>query len=169
MISARRLPPPLLGFALITLLMTAAPRADAETVWSWPIAGPIIRAFDKPATEYGEGHRGIDIGALRGRVVRSPADGVVWFAGRVAGKDVVSIDTVDGSIVSMEPVEASVARGDVVYRGDTVGVVSDQHDGMNALHLGVRVNGSYVNPQAMLGDPPRIVVYDSWIESYALG
>ena len=144
-------------------------RSVARDSLSWPIAGPVLRAFDRPETDYSEGHRGIDIGAIRGREVRSPVDGVVWFAGRVAGKAVLSIDTADGSIVSMEPVEASVTRGDVVHRGDPVGVVSDTHDGYNAMHFGVRVNGVYVDPLRFLGNPPRIVVYDSWIESYALG
>lgn len=165
----RHLPPPVIAFAAVALVVVAVPRADAGTTWSWPVVGPLIRSFDKPASDYAEGHRGIDIGAIRGRDVRAPADGVVWFAGTVAGKDVLSIDTVDGSIVSMEPVEASVVRGDVVRRGDPVGVVSGQHDGMNSIHLGVRVDGAYVDPLTMLGNPPRIVVYDSWLVSYALG
>ena len=165
----RRFPPPLWILVVVALFVVAAPRADARTPWSWPIVGPIIRPFDKPETDYSEGHRGIDIGAIRGREVRSPIDGVVWFAGRVAGKSVVSIDAADGSIVSMEPVEGTVQRGDVVRAGDPVGLVNDQHDGMNAMHLGVRVNGVYVDPQQFLGNPPRIVVYDSWLVSYALG
>jgi septal ring factor EnvC (AmiA/AmiB activator) len=69
----------------------------------------------------------------------------------------------------MEPVEASVQRGDVVRRGDTIGIVSDTHDAMSAIHLGIRVGGVYVNPRQYLGNPPRIVVYDSWLDSYALG
>lgn len=165
----RRFPPPLWILVVVALSVVVTPRADARVTWSWPIVGPIIRPFDKPETDYSEGHRGIDIGAIRGREVRSPIDGVVWFAGRVAGKSVVSIDAADGSIVSMEPVEGTVQRGDVVRAGDPVGLVNDQHNGMNAMHLGVRVNGVYVDPQLFLGNPPRIVVYDSWLVSHALG
>lgn len=165
----RWLPPPLVTIVVLALALTVAPRADAGGTWAWPLVGPVVREFDKPDNDYSEGHRGIDIGALRGREVRSPTDGVVWFAGRVAGKSVVSIDTADGSIVAMEPVEASVQRGDVVRRGDTIGIVSDTHDGMSAIHLGIRVDGVYVNPRQYLGNPPRIVVYDSWLDSYALG
>ena len=166
---SRRLPPPLWVVALAAVALVAAPHAEAVTRWVWPIVGPVIRSFDKPATDYSNGHRGIDIGAIRGREVRSPVDGVVWFSGVVAGRSVVSIDTADGSIVSMEPVESSVLRGDVVRAGDSIGLVSGQHDGMNAIHIGVRVSGVYVDPQSLLGKAPRIVVYDSWIESYALG
>lgn len=169
MILTRRLPPPLLAALLCLVTLTAPPRAEAETRWSWPIVGPIIRPFDKPENDYSDGHRGIDVGALRGRAIRAPADAVVWFVGRVAGKDVVSLDTADGSIVSMEPVEASVSRGDVVRRGDPVGLVSGQHDGMNAVHIGVRVDGVYVDPTRFLGKPPRIVIYESRLEGYALG
>ena len=165
----RRLPPPLLAALICLATLVVSPHAEAESRWSWPIVGPVVRSFDKPETDYSEGHRGIDVGAIRGKVVRSPADAVVWFVGRVAGKDVVSLDTADGSIVSMEPVEASVNRGDVVRRGDPVGVISGQHDGMNAVHIGVRVDGVYVDPTRFLGKPPRIVIYESRVEGYALG
>jgi murein DD-endopeptidase MepM/ murein hydrolase activator NlpD len=165
----RRLPPPIWVIAVLALTVVTVPPADATTRWVWPIVGPVIRAFDKPETDYSNGHRGIDIGAIRGREVRSPVDGVVWFSGVVAGRPVISIDTADGSIVSLEPVESSVVRGDVVRAGDSIGLVSAQHDGMNAIHLGVRVDGVYVDPMQFLGNPPRIVVYDSWIEAYALG
>lgn len=166
---AKLIPPPLWMVVVLSLVMAVGPRAEAGGSWSWPLVGPVIRDFDKPENDYSEGHRGIDIGALPGRAVRSPVDAVVWFAGRVAGKDVVSLDTADGSIVSMEPVEASVVRGDVVRRGTPIGVVSGLHDGMNALHVGVRVDGVYVDPRRFLGSPPKIVVYDSWLESYARG
>lgn len=166
---SRRLPPPLWIVAVLALSVVSIPRAEAANRWVWPIVGPVIRAFDKPETDYSHGHRGIDIGAIRGREVRSPVDGVVWFAGVVAGRPVISIDTADGSIVSVEPVESSVVRGDVVRAGDSIGLVAAQHDGMNAIHLGIRVNGVYVDPIQFLGAPPRIVVYESWIEAYALG
>ena len=165
----RRLPPPLLAVLVVLLLVVGVERAGARTSWSWPVVSPVLRGFERPESDYSEGHRGIDIGAIRGREVRSPVDGVVWFAGVVAGRSVLSIDAADGSIVSMEPVEASVRRGDVVHGGEPVGVVNATHDDYNAIHLGVRVNGMYVNPLDFLGNPPRIVVYDSWIESYALG
>lgn len=165
----RRLPPPAWVLFALVVSIVGAQRAVAVTDWSWPLVGPILRPFERPASEYSEGHRGIDIGAIRGREVRSPVDGVVWFTGTVAGRSVISIDTADGSIVSIEPVESTVQRGDVVRLGDEVGLVSGTHDGYNAIHLGVRVNGAYVDPQRFLGNPPRIVVYDSWIDSYALG
>lgn len=165
----RRLPPPVWVVVLFALTVVGVDRSTAASAWTWPIVGPVLRQYDKPENDFSEGHRGIDIGAIRGREVRSPVDGVVWFSGVVAGRSVISIDTADGSIVSMEPVEASVVRGDVVRAGDSVGVVSDTHDGYNAMHLGVRVNGEYVNPLRFLGNPPRIVVYDSWIDRYALG
>jgi murein DD-endopeptidase MepM/ murein hydrolase activator NlpD len=153
----------------LAISLIGANRVEAAGSWRWPVIGPVVREFDKPETDYSEGHRGIDIGAIAGREVRAPADGVVWFAGTVAGKAVLSIDTADSSIVSMEPVEASVLRGDAVHAGDVIGVISGQHDGINALHLGIRVGGVYVNPREYLSTPPRIVVYDSWVDSYALG
>lgn len=159
----RRIPPPLWVFVLVTLTMLCVPRAAASSEWRWPVSGPVIREFERPPSEYSEGHRGIDIGAIRGREVRSPVDGVVWFSGVVAGRSVVSIDTSAGIIVSMEPVEAGVVTGDVVAAGEPIGVVSATHDGRNAVHVGVRVNGTYENPRDYLGEPIEIVVYESHI------
>jgi murein DD-endopeptidase MepM/ murein hydrolase activator NlpD len=173
---AHKIPPPLwiLAFVIVVAL-GVPPRATASAEWRWPVSGPVVREFQRPPSEYSEGHRGIDIGALKGREVRSPVDGTVWFSGVVAGRAVVSIDTASGVIVSMEPVEAGVVEGDVVASGEPIGVVSGTHDGRNAVHIGVRVNGVYENPRNFLGDPVEIVVYDSsilsieWLAPYARG
>lgn len=157
------------AFVVVAVIVLGAGRADATAVMSWPVNGPVIREFDRPRNDYSAGHRGIDIGALRGRVIRSPIDGVVWFSGVVAGKSVISIDTADGAIVSLEPVESALARGDAVHRGEVIGLVSGTHDEYSAVHLGVRINGTYEDPLRFLGPLPRIVVYDSSIDSYALG
>jgi murein DD-endopeptidase MepM/ murein hydrolase activator NlpD len=162
----RKIPPPI--WLLVIMLLTAIgvpSRATASAEWRWPVSGPVIREFQRPPSEYSEGHRGIDIGALKGREVRSPVDGTVWFSGVVAGRPVVSIDTASGIIVSMEPVEAGVVEGDVVASGEPIGVVSGTHDGRNAVHVGVRVNGVYEDPLDYLGNPIDIVVYDSSIIS----
>jgi septal ring factor EnvC (AmiA/AmiB activator) len=158
-----KLPPPVWILVLLLLIAGTVSRATASAEWRWPVSGPVIREFQRPPSEYSDGHRGIDIGALKGREVRSPVDGTVWFSGVVAGRSVVSIDTAAGIIVSMEPVEAGVVEGDVVAAGEPIGVVSGTHDGRNAVHLGIRVNGMYEDPRDYLGEPIEIVVYDSSI------
>jgi murein DD-endopeptidase MepM/ murein hydrolase activator NlpD len=56
-----------------------------------PVAGAVVRGFDVRAGPYGAGHRGIDIAAPMGELVRTPAAGRVVFAGPVAGTTWVSV------------------------------------------------------------------------------
>src|SRR5918996_1070897 len=75
----------------------AAVTADpAYGTYDWPVHGPVIRPFEPPVGPYGAGHRGIDIAVPPGTPVRAAAEGVVAFAGLVAGGGFVSIDHPDG-------------------------------------------------------------------------
>ncbi len=148
--------------ALLLALTTAAPdppRAPGER-WSWPVAAPhpIARPYIAPATEFGPGHRGVDIRAPAGSVVRAPAAGVVHFAGFVVDRPVLSIAHAGGVLSSFEPVDATVAAGDHVRRGEVVGVLLAGHCAASCLHLGARISGEYVNPLLFLGDVPRAVL-----------
>lgn len=129
--------------------------------WSWPVGPPVIivEPFRAPPTPYAAGHRGIDLAAAAGAPVRAPADGVVSFAGPVAGRPVLSIDHGDGVVSSIEPVAASVTAGGTVGAGETVGVVdSGGHCDAACVHFGVRVHGEYVSPLIFLGGVPRAVL-----------
>lgn len=90
--------------------------APATAAWEWPIEPPVrlLEPFRAPPTPYSAGHRGIDLAAPPEAVVRAAADGVVAFAGPVAGRGVLSIDHGDGVVSAIEPVVASVAVGDRV-------------------------------------------------------
>jgi murein DD-endopeptidase MepM/ murein hydrolase activator NlpD len=149
--------------AALLLALTAAapdpPRVPAGR-WSWPVAAPhpIARPYLAPATEYGPGHRGIDIRAPAGSVVRAPASGIVHFAGFVVDRPVLSIAHAGGVLSSFEPVVAGVAAGNRVLRGQVIGVLLAGHCASSCLHLGARVRGEYVNPLLFLGDVPRAVL-----------
>lgn len=131
---------------------SAASSAASSAVWSWPVSPhDVVRAFDPPETDYGAGHRGIDVAAPAGSAVASPGDGVVRFAGPVGGRPVVSIDHGGGLVSSFEPVDSSVVAGARVERGQRIGVLLTGHAGGSRLHLGVRLHGAYVDPLPMLG------------------
>jgi len=66
-------------------------RPDAGAGLWMPVAGAVVRGFDVRAGPYGAGHRGIDIAAPMGELVRTPAAGRVVFAGPVAGTTWVSV------------------------------------------------------------------------------
>jgi len=141
------------------LLAAAAPAPGAR--WSSPVGpGPLVRErFEAPAHEYAAGHRGADLAAQPGAAVRAPADGVVHFAGPVAGRPVVSILHFDGTLSSLEPVEAVVAAGEAVRRGQELGRVgAGGHCDGRCVHLGARVGGRYVDPLVLLGLGERSIL-----------
>ncbi|HLL63764.1 MAG TPA: peptidoglycan DD-metalloendopeptidase family protein [Propionibacteriaceae bacterium] len=133
-------------------LLIAAPPAVAEPPLpgpaGWPLAGPpaVVRAFDGPDHEYGPGHRGVDLAADPGQPVRAAVSGVVAFAGKVAGRGVVSID--HGAFrTTYEPVVAGVRTGQRVALGGTIGRVgTGGHCADRCLHWGLRHGERYLDP-----------------------
>jgi len=82
----------------------------------------------------------------------------VHFAGFVVDRPVLSISHPGGVLSSFEPVEATVAAGDHVRRGQVIGVLLAGHCATPCLHLGARIGGEYVNPLLFLADVPRAVL-----------
>lgn len=98
----------------------------------------------------------MDLAAPEGSPVRSAGDGVVAFAGMVAGRPVVSVDHADGIRTTYEPVEPVVSAGQAVGRGEVIGTLLAGHrgDGVSALHWGARIGPkTYVNPLRLLQPP----------------
>ena len=121
--------------------------------YGWPVAGPVIRRFEEPSGPYGAGHRGIDIAAESGRSVKASADGVVAFAGKVAGDLHVSIDHPDGIRTSYSYLSSvKVRRGEPVARGEVIGGTAAGHPGVAPphLHFGARLAGQYIDPMLLL-------------------
>lgn len=145
---------------------TAGPVAGsaATEAWSWPVAGlrTVLRPFHM-TSPYAAGHRGIDVAAAPGATIHAPADGVVRFVGRVAGRPVLSVTHEDGSISSFEPVDAAVVEGARVARGERIGALAldVRHEPHGGLHLGLREDDSYRNPLERLGGiPPAVLLPD---------
>lgn len=158
--------PALLTALLLVLPLSSAARA-AEPVPGggrvWPLAGRplVVRAWEPPASTYGPGHRGVDLAAEPGDPVRAAASGRVSFAGRVAGRGVVSIEVAgSGSPLlrtTYEPVLARVTRGDEVVAGQVVAVLGPGpfHCAAGCLHWGLRRADAYLDPLSLL--PPSLL------------
>ncbi|MCI9887230.1 M23 family metallopeptidase [Micrococcales bacterium 31B] len=134
---------------------TETPAPSRRLAWPTPGPVPVLRAFDKPAQNWLPGHRGVDLGASGD--LTAPAAGTVRFAGMLAGRGVLSIDHGNGLITSFEPVDALVPRGSTVAAGQVVARVWEPgrvaHCGATAcFHLGLRLDGEYVNPLLFLAD-----------------
>ena len=127
--------------------------------WSWPVDGPVLRPFSLAEDQYAAGqHRGLDLGAAVGEVVRSPVAGTISFAGSIpAGGRALTIQTADGYAVTLLQLGSiAVARGDAVAESAIVGAVGASEDAVTSaphVHLGVRVAGEpngYVDPLRLL-------------------
>ena len=155
----------------LTALVVSTPATAGvlSFTWMWPVDAPhrVVREFMAPATEYGSGHRGIDIAVAPGTSVRSPAAGRVLFSGSVAGRGVLTIEHPNDVVSTIEPIEALVRVGDVVVAGDVVGiaappdVVWDASHVCSCVHVGARYRGSYVSPRTLLGQA-RTAVLKPW-------
>lgn len=144
-----------LGGVVAGLLLTGAP-AGAGPEWRWPVDGaPVVtRRFDPPATPYGPGHRGVDLAAAPGAVVRTAGSGVVSYAGVLAGRGVVVVRHGGGLRTTYEPVVATVAVGQPVRAGDALGGIVAGHRGCPApacLHWGLVQGRHYLDPLSLLG------------------
>jgi len=133
----------------------------AGQYWAWPIDGvrAVANPYRAPAHAYGAGHRGIDIVATTDGAVRAPADGIVAFRGSVVDRPLLTIEHADGYVSTFEPLTSDLTPGDLVATGDTIGTVaSGGHALPGTLHLGVRLEGSYINPMVLFGAVPRAVL-----------
>jgi murein DD-endopeptidase MepM/ murein hydrolase activator NlpD len=123
--------------------------------FSWPLAPPsVARGFDPPAHPWLAGHRGVDLAGAVGSPVFAAGPGTVVFAGRVAGRGVVSVAHAGGLRSTYEPVIALVAAGDPVAAGEALGTLEAGHPGCPVaacLHWGARRGAAYVDPLALLG------------------
>jgi len=141
----------------------AAPAATLALVsvraWGWPLPGrpPVLRRFDPPASPYGPGHRGVDLGGAAGDPVLAAGAGVVLHAGVLAGRGVVSIQHANGLRTTYEPLAVSVKAGTVVSRGAVLGRLLAGHAGCPwpaCLHWGLRRDHIYLDPLALLRHGP---------------
>ncbi|WP_413759129.1 peptidoglycan DD-metalloendopeptidase family protein [Streptomyces sp. MMBL 11-3] len=129
----------------------------------WPVGSrpPVARGWEPPATAYGRGHRGLDLTAAPGTPVRSVASGRVSFAGRVAGRAVVSVELTGTGTPPLRttyaPVRATLEKGAEVTAGEVVGVLEppDPHCPASCLHWGLRRGDTYLDPLTLL--PPWLL------------
>ena len=116
----------------------------------------MLHPFDPPADRYAAGHRGVDLLSSDGTPVLAAADGVVTFAGSVAGTGVITIS--HGSVrTTYEPVTAAVRAGTRVEGGSVIGRLRAGHcreltAPLACLHWGLLRGAAYLDPLRLLPD-----------------
>ena len=153
------------GIAVAVLFGVLAPQGaiadpvppSASPLWTAPLLeAAVTRPFDQLPHRFAAGHRGVDLAGAPGAPVLSAGDGVVVFAGMVAGRPVVSVDHAGGLRTTYEPVAPSVGAGQVVARGSALGTLLTGHDGCAVdacLHWGLRRGRDYLDPLWLLRPP----------------
>ena len=145
--------------ALLPVLIAFQAGVPPALAWTWPVDGPVLRPFVLGDDPYAaEQHRGLDVAAPTGELVRAPASGTVSFAGTVPGGGrAATIQTADGYSVTLVHLgSVAVARGQEVVEGDGVGTAGRSGEPEHAesyVHLGVRVTADpngYVDPLGLL-------------------
>jgi Peptidase family M23/Putative serine esterase (DUF676) len=125
----------------------AAPPSRAASpapTYSPPVSAPIADPFRPPTGPYGAGNRGLEYDTEPGDPVRASADGIVVFAGAVAGTLHVTVRHGDGVRTSYSFLAAiEVVLGQRVRRGDPVGIAGDR------LHFGARAGDGYFDPASL--------------------
>ncbi|MEU9391467.1 M23 family metallopeptidase [Streptomyces sp. NPDC048324] len=166
---------PVLAWAAVTPWAWAEPPSPAAPFpgtaaigRAWPVGTRpvVLRGWEPPATVYGPGHRGVDLAAPAGAPVRAVAAGRVSFAGRVAGRGVVSVELGGTDLrTTYEPVRPSVRKGAEVAAGEVVGVVepTGAHCAVTCVHWGLLRGRTYLDPLSLLppwllrGGPSRLL------------
>ena len=155
----------MLGAAQL-MVGSAASAAGSPSGWVWPLSPrpEVVRTFEAPEGPYASGHRGADLASLPGAPVLAAGAGIVAFAGRVAGRGVVSIDHPGGLRTTYEPVAASVTRGDRVTAGLVIGrleLPASHCFPAACLHWGLRRGPTYLDPLSLLG-PVHVRLLPVW-------
>lgn len=152
----------LVAVALVLPPSTAAATGTAE--WTWPLRPPpsVVREAALPTSPWLPGHRGVDLAAAPGAPVLAPADGVVVFAGAVAGRGVLVLAHPGGLRSSVEPVAGLLPVGATVHRGDRVAELTGVPGHCwptTCLHWGVRRGTAYLDPLTLLRarEPPVLL------------
>ena len=145
-------PVAVVALAVPTLASTAGALShhDERPVFRPPVDAPVIDPFRPPENPYGPGNRGVEYDTEPGDVVRAAASGTVVFAGAVAGALHVTVDHGGGVVSSYSYLQRiSVRDGTYVEVGAVIGIAGER------LHFGVRVDGSYTDPDSFIGVAAR--------------
>lgn len=130
--------------------------------WQWPLAPrpSLTRAFEPPSERWSAGHRGVDLTPVGSRTVTAVDAGTITHVGVIAGKPTLSITHASGIRSTYEPVTSPLPKGARVARGDVIGTLSDarSHCTPTCLHLGAIRSTTYLNPLALLGLAPVVLL-----------
>ena len=130
----------------------------AAPCWRPPVSGQITDPFREPPCPYCAGNRGIDYAVGENAQVRAVDDGVVTWAGTIAGVRYVVVRHANGWRVTYGQLDATtLQRDDPVAKQSLIGTAS------GSFYFGLRVGEEYRDPAPYFGrlvGRPRLVPID---------
>jgi hypothetical protein len=143
--------------ALPALWPSAAGAGATAERWRPPVAGAVTRGFEPGPPFEGGHHRGVDLAAAPGSVVRAVCSGAVVVARRVGTSGrVVTVRCGPWRVSVLPLTTVAVREGATVARGARIGTAAAGPDHAG-LHLGVRREGrrfGYADPLRFLSTEP---------------
>ena len=122
----------LAGLLSLTALVSAhgsISRAQETPLINWapPLEPPVnlVNLYRQPNSDFSAGHRGIDYQVTLGQSVLAPADGEVWFSGKVVNRQLISLKHPDGNLTEFEPVCTDLQKGEPVFLGQEIGQICE--------------------------------------------
>jgi hypothetical protein len=124
--------------------------------WVWSAMSFVLHQFLAPVSLYGPGHRGLDFVLEAEQRVLAPTSGLVTFSGPVVDRNIITIISSGGYLLSFEQICSSWRPGDFVERGLTLGKFCSINKAFEShcescIHFSVRGNRGYLNPELFLG------------------
>lgn len=133
---------------------TSYSSGECSALMRWPVSdASIMKRYQAPEKQWLSGHRGIDLNVEEGEELLAPADGMIAFAGNVAGKSVVTIrhGTLHGELTStFEPATTDLPVGTMVKGGRIFAHVEGSSDHCTdvCLHWGLKgADRGYTDPE----------------------
>lgn len=126
-------------------------------IWAEPIPFfQVEHQFLAPISLYGPGHRGLDFVLEGDQNILAPSSGLITFSGPVVDRNIVTITTGSGYLLSFEQICSSLLAGDFVQRGEKFGEfcsISEAYEPHceRCVHFSVRGSRGYLNPELFLG------------------
>ena len=157
-----------MGLLVLTQTSNVAGSDLPASSWNPPVDAPVrlVNQYRQPNSDYSAGHRGVDYLVSQRQSVIAPADGQVWFAGKVAQRPLLSLLHDGGYLTEFEPVCTDLKKGERVFAGQEIAQVCQaeanylQHcPNAICLHFSMRYEGKYLSPIVFIGglNPSRLL------------
>jgi hypothetical protein len=142
---------------VLTLISLVGHEFRPPEIWAQPI--PFFQVehdFLAPVSPYAPGHRGLDFVLEGDQNLLAPTSGRITFSGPVVNRNIVTVTTSSGYLVSFEQICSSLQPGDLVQRGQKLGQfcsISEAYEPHceRCVHFSVRGERGYLNPELFLG------------------